>query len=428
MVNVNFQQFGSDFNLRLRLYKDGEVRYVCVNKLLRGQFKKRQWNQKRQCFTNKAPLSQENNKILEEFRKPYDDLAKDWEGSLSAFMLAVKPKEANEEEEDKSKLRWLLSRVVVEKKLEKHKDGSMKGTYSAYEKTIKRIKEFFAANHQDYNKILVSDMTADLINDILDFLEGERGDGCKYYVSVSLKAALNWADKMGYYDSRLMKGVRWAKKNKESVHKYQTLTKAQCKAFIELKKSDLPVNPRNMRYAWKAQLYHDFCIFILYTCQSPCDAVCLKYDDIQVINGVEHFVFKRRKIAGKQTTDCSVPINPVMKEIMKRWKRKSKDGYIFPVRTDDKVNRYRDTNQDINKFVQRCNVWLKKVGPLIGCPFDLHNYVFRHTGITHYISTGVPIIYVANLAGTSVKNCEQIYYNNQGDVSSRDMVLGAVDF
>jgi hypothetical protein len=97
MVNVNFQQFGSDFNLRLRLYKDGEVRYVCVNKLLRGQFKKRQWNQKRQCFTNKAPLSQENNKILEEFRKPYDDLAKEWEGSLSAFMLAVKPKEAKEE-------------------------------------------------------------------------------------------------------------------------------------------------------------------------------------------------------------------------------------------------------------------------------------------------------------------------------------------
>ena len=65
---------------------------------------------------------------------------------------------------------------------------------------------------------------------------------------------------------------------------------------------------------------------------------------------------------------------------------------------------------------------------MIGVPFQLHNYVFRHTGITHYISTGVPIIYVANLAGTSVKNCEAIYYNNQGDTSSRDMVLAATEF
>ena len=157
-------------------------------------------------------------------------------------------------------------------------------------------------------------------------------------------------------------------------------------------------------------------------------ALCLKYDDIQTLNGVDHFVFKRRKIAGKQSTDCSVPINPRMREIMKRWKRKSKDGYIFPVRTDARVAHYKDSNQDINKFVQRVNVWLKKVGPMIGVSFPLHNYVFRHTGITHYISKGIPVIYVANLAGTSVKNCEAIYYNNQGDVTSRDMVLNATDF
>jgi integrase len=370
-------------------------------------------------------MYEENNRILEEIRKPYDLLARNWEGSVTGLMLAARPKE---NEERKDTLNWLMSRMIVEKKMEKHKDGSMKGTYAIYEKTVKRMKEYFTRLHQNYYDILLADLTVDLVNDMFEDMEANGNAGRSNYVSQCLKAALNWGDKMGMFDMTRLKGVRWPKKNKESAHKYQTLTNEQCKRFIELKKSDLPTNPRNVNYTWRSQLYHDFCVFILFTCQSPCDAICLRYDDIQTINGVDHFVFKRRKIAGKQSTDCSVPINPIMKEIMKRWKKKSRDGYIFPIRNDEKTSRYKNTNQDINKFVQRSNLWLKKIGPIIGCPFNLHNYVFRHTGITHYISKGVPIIYVANLAGTSVKNCESIYYNNQGDVTSRDMVLGAVDF
>ncbi len=425
MVSVSFQHYGSTFGLRLRLYKDGEVRYVSVTKLLRGSFTKRQWNQKRQCFIGNAPLKDENNKILEDFRRPYDDLAKDWEGSLSGFLVAVKPKESSQRE---STLQWLVGRMIEEKKTEKHKDGSMKCTYEMYEKTERRLIEYYVAMHQNYEDIQVTDMTTDTVNDILDFIDGMRGPGSRYYVSMSLHAIFNWGDKMGYFDIGKLKGVRWSKKNKESVHKYQTLTNQQCNDFVNLSKSQLPVNPRNPQYAWKAQLYHDFCVFILYTCQSPCDALCLKYEDIQNINGVDHFVFKRRKIAGKQSTACSVPINDKMREIMKRWKRKSKDGYIFPVRNNSTIKRNAHNNNDIDKFIQRVNLWLKKVGPIIGVQFPLHNYVFRHTGITHYISKGVPIIYVANLAGTSVKNCESIYYNNQGDVTSRNMVLNALSF
>lgn len=425
MVSVNFQPYGKGFNLRLRLYKDGETRYVAVTKYLRGSFTRRQWNQKKQCFIPSAPMSEENNRILEEIRRPYDEMGRDWSGSVTGLMIAVRPKD---EQECDGTLSWLMSRMIVEKKMEKHRDGSMKGTYTAYEKTVKRIREYFASIHQDYHDILLEDITPDLVNDMLESLESSRCEGCKYYVSLCLRAAINWGDKMGLIDASRLKGIKWPRKNRESAHKYQTLTSEQCKRFVDLKKSELPYNPRNPKFRWRSQLYHDFCVFILYTCQSPCDAVCLRYDDIQTINGVDHFVFKRRKIAGKQTTDCSVPINAKMREIMDRWKKKSKDGYIFPVRSNDRVLHYKDSNHDINKFVQRTNVWLKNVGPIIGCPFELHNYVFRHTGITHYISRGVPIIYVANLAGTSVKNCEDIYYNNQGDTSSRDMVLGATDF
>lgn len=426
MVNVNYQFYGKSFALRLRLYKNGEVRYISVTRHLRGQLRKRHWNQKRQCFTPSAPMSEDNNRIIEEFRKPYDEIARTWEGSISGLITAIGSRSSRQVPD--GTLKWLFEMVIGEKMRERHPDGSMKCTYESYQKTERRIREYYRAIHQRYESIMLADLTPESVNAMLDHVEGERGAGSRFYVSSTLHSALNFADRMGWFDIKSMKGVRWSKKNRETAHKYRTLTRDQCNAFISMKPSELPTNPRSPQYAWKARLYHDFCTFILYTCQSPCDALCLKYSDIQRINGVDHFVFKRRKIAGKQSTDCSVPINTRMREIMDRWRKRSKDGYIFPVRNNSTIKRNASDNNDLDKFTQRVNVWLKKVGSIIGTSFPLHTYVFRHTGITHYISTGVPIIYVANLAGTSVKNCEAIYYNNQGDTSSRDMVLGAVDF
>lgn len=67
MVSINYQTYGKGFNLRLRLYQDGVTKYVNVNKLLTGNILKRQWNQKKQCFTASAPYSEENNKVLQDF-------------------------------------------------------------------------------------------------------------------------------------------------------------------------------------------------------------------------------------------------------------------------------------------------------------------------------------------------------------------------
>lgn len=61
MITTNYQTYGtSGFNLRLRIYQDGETRYVNVNKLLQGQLYKRHWNPKKQLFIPSAPFSKEN--------------------------------------------------------------------------------------------------------------------------------------------------------------------------------------------------------------------------------------------------------------------------------------------------------------------------------------------------------------------------------
>ena len=113
---------------------------------------------------------------------------------------------------------------------------------------------------------------------------------------------------------------------------------------------------------------------------------------------------------------------------MKRWKPYSKDGYIFPIRSKERIAASVINNGDIKHFISGINTWLKKVTAIIDCPFPLHTYVFRHTGITHYISKGISVAYVANLAGTSIPNIEKIYYNNRGDVASRNKVLNAISF
>ena len=72
MITTNYQSYGmSGFNLRLRVYQDGETRYVNVNKLLQGQLLKRHWNQKKQLFIASAPFSKENNEALVQFKRKY---------------------------------------------------------------------------------------------------------------------------------------------------------------------------------------------------------------------------------------------------------------------------------------------------------------------------------------------------------------------
>lgn len=421
MISINYQTYGNrGLQLRLRFYLDGQTKFINVTKLLKGNLMKRHWNMKKKCFYSSAPNADENNRTLDDFKRPYDEKAKTWIGTLDGFMLSFDRSEEMCKDEVK-RLSWVFQYFISEmKRNSRNPDGTISGGYEPYEKLIKRLGEYCNAKHINFDSLTLTDITPQFVNIFLEWITN-RGRGRCLYASQTLRALLNKCDKMGWFDIKSVKRCNWFRKEGKSSKKYHTLTNDQCKRFIELRKDELPKGKRT-------ELYRDFCIFILYTCQSVCDAVALQYKDIQTINGVDHFVFKRRKIANKQSVDCSVPINHVMRDIMKRWKPYSKDGYVFPIRSKERMAASNINNGDIKHFISKINNWLKKVTDIIDCPFPLHTYVFRHTGITHYISKGIPVLYVANLAGTSVSNCESIYYNNQGDTTSRDKVLNAVEF
>lgn len=418
MVQINYQTYGKGFNLRLRFYKDGETRFINVNKMLQGNLQKKHWNIKMKCFYNSAPNSAENNDVLMRFAKPYREHAKTWNGSLGGFMASFE-KEAESNLEAKNRtLIGAISLLIEEMKVEnRHEDGTLRGGFEDYEKLQRRLEEYCNDRHMKPESLLIDDMTQGTVNSILTWAKN-RGKGKCYYVSSALRATLNRLSKKGEYDFSQAQNCEWFKKGRISEHKYITLSDDQRRRFFRMPVNELPKSKN-------AELFRDFCIFIFYTCQSACDAISLRYDDIRSIDGHDYFVFKRRKIESKQSKECTVPINNTMKRIMKKYKSRSQDGYIFPIRSVARIKANKVNNGDIKHFLNRLNTWLKELTETLSLDFDLHTYVFRHSGITYYVSKQISTAYISDLAGTSISNIEQIYYNSRGDIRNRDIVLMA---
>lgn len=418
MITINYQTFGNKgFQLRLRLYQDGETKFINVTKLLKGAIQKRHWNQKKQLFIPSCPFSDENNSILVQFRQRYDEMAIGWTGSVYGMVTAME--EANDDRKRGLTVSEFIQHISDEIGKRRHADGTQKGTFECYDKLNRRLAEYCKIKKISYDKLLITDITASFVDSLLSWIINVRKKVGLGYVSKMLHAVIMKADKAGHLNANDFKNCNWYKKPRGSSQKANTLTEEQCRIFASMNLDEISQSPLN-------ELYRDFCLFILCTGQSVCDAVALRYSDIKQINGICHFVFNRRKIAEKQAVPCCVPINADLERIMQRWRLSSKDGYIFPIRNKEKIQNQVTNNGDIKHFIGKLNLWLKKVGVALGCSFPLHTYTFRHTAITRYISKGVPVIYVANMMGTSVENCEKIYYNNQGDIVSRNKVLTAM--
>ena len=417
MITTNYQVYGtSGFNLRLRVYQNGETRYVNVNKLLQGQLSKRHWNQKKQMFTPSAPFSVENNEALVQFKRKYDERAVNWTGNLFNFIKSFESVKTI----DKPLISVLFNEFIEEIRKRKHADGTRKGTFRKFIITLNRLKDFCKYNKTKWDSMLIDDCTTEFVNALFEWVEDKREGKGLVNISKDLHAFLAYAEKKDMFDLSKLKHVQWHNTLPASVHKYNTLTPAQCNKLMNLKDGELPKNKRKI-------LFKELCIFLLFTGQSLCDALFLKCSNIETIDGVKHFIFKRRKISDKQSVPCAIPINPIMQKIMDKWKKQTQDDYIFPMchkRPEAHINFY----DEIQYFAKIFNLWLKELGVILGCDFPLHTYTFRHTAITNYISKGLPVIYVANMMGTSVSNCEKIYYNNQGDAKSRDKVLGLTSF
>ena len=128
------------FQLRLRLYQDGETKFINVTKMLKGAIQKKHWNQKKQLFIPSCPFSDENNAILVQFRQKFDEMAINWTGSVFGMIAAMET--ATEPVRKALTVSEFIQYVVDQLNKNKHADGSGKGSFENYLKCDKRLQEF----------------------------------------------------------------------------------------------------------------------------------------------------------------------------------------------------------------------------------------------------------------------------------------------
>ena len=174
----------------------------------------------------------------------------------------------------------------------------------------------------------------------------------------------------------------------------------------------------------KVELMHDFCVFMFHTFMAPCDVVKLKAKEISSDGECN----TKRK---KTHTHITVPINPVAKKIIQKYKGMSKYGYVFPIKDDerDRLSKTRDICS--KKFISQVNKWLKVVAKAMDMDERFYAYMFRHTSITFALDSNLPISYVAQVAGTSIEMIHKHYYNGKNKENSSKLAkafMGAMEF
>jgi integrase len=193
------------------------------------------------------------------------------------------------------------------------------------------------------------------------------------------------------------------------------LTQGQLKAFLNLDFSAFPTYKTG-----HVELYYNFCVFMFHSFLAPCDVLKLKYKDITNRNTL----ILRRKKTHKQV---EIPLSQIMANIVDRYRGQTKNDYVFPIMDDEKEKKCVTKDYILKNFRSNLNIWLKLVGKELGLDYKLYAYVFRHTAITVALDNGLPIAYIAAVAGTSIEMIQKHYYNGDNQQNQQRLQMAFME-
>lgn len=360
------------------------------------------WDKDKERFTRAAVNAKANNDALAAFKAKYElVLLSNPNISLVEIATYYDPKKSPDEY-DPSKLKDVpddsfakFVEKIVER--EKVKSGCNFENYAKFLKKARKIVPKF-----DY--ITFSQIDYDKCVEIAGYFAKHKGymHSMKTFRNAMGKAA---KDRSTGFSIDQISGFQYRDYNPEKDvvkdHTPDVLTPEQVKLFSELN-LDL-VTPEFVNRQ-KVRLYYDFSMFMLHSMMSPCDVMKLRLSNV-----TKNHTLKTKR---KKTHDfVEVPITPVLDEIITRYSGKSNSGYILPIVDDYKDAKSCVRDYSIKTFRTHLNVWLKSIGRELRIGFPLYAYVFRHTAITIAIDNGLPVPYVAAVAGTSIEIIQKHYYN-----------------
>lgn len=404
--------------LVLRISENKSRCYKRVGHLLKGNPNlEKHWIKDKERFSSYAVSYADNNKILEEFKDIYWKLIQehpelnvkqiaDYFKTKEAY-CSIKPSELNESlsvNDYRNSVEKFLETVIVR---ERAKQGC---NFEQYYKLLLRCR----SDLPGFSSMAFSTIDFNTMVSIA-FIFAKR-KGYKRIAKV-FRALLGRAHKdrdvmfnisqIGTFCFNEYDPDRYVVSDKHP----DVLTDEQLRKFLNMDLEYISPTYSNRK---KVELYHDFCVFMLHTFFAPCDVIKTKLRDITKNNTLR---IKRKKT--HRTVE--VPITPIVRSIIDKYKGQSKDGYIFPIMNDEDEKRHITKDYTYKKFRERLNIWLKEVGKELDTGFDLYSYVFRHTAITIAVNNGLPLSYISNAAGTSVEMIQKHYYNGES-IHNREML------
>lgn len=148
----------------------------------------------------------------------------------------------------------------------------------------------------------------------------------------------------------------------------------------------------------------DIFIFSCYTGLAYIDIKELKKEHIQTSFDGNQWIMTHRHKTG---TPVNVPLLAIPQELIKKYEGQAKDGLLFPVLSNQKMNAY-----------------LKEIAVVCGIEKNITFHLARHTfATTVTLSHGVPIESVSKMLGHTNIQTTQIYARITNQKISRDIQL-----
>lgn len=204
--------------------------------------------------------------------------------------------------------------------------------------------------------------------------------------------------------------------------KGSSLTHEQYAQFVNM---DVKTLPKSGLLSFELmEMYKDFCIFLYETKMRPVDVTRAHTDNIVKIDGKYFYRYTPEKKKNNKATSkvkiTPAPLSDKALSIIKKYKGKSSQGYIFPFSMNeynwDMINAksWNKWNTRKARTQELINKWLReKVAKALNWDIVPHLYTFRHTTLTHAVmAEGANYMRIALDAATSVEMLEQHYVSN----------------
>lgn len=390
-------------SLVLRISEGKERYYRKVHSLLVGNPDIKYWDENKERFTYRSTNYIENNAQLERFKGIYKKLITSYP-ELTVRQIASFYKAGNGHQRTvevasfqkpyKNSVEEYL-KVVIER--EKSKPGS---NFMFYKKLLQRCQKTIP----DFSSITFQSIDFDFclrMAQIFVKYKNYRG------ISKGFRALLGKADmdQNVQFSLKQIGGFKFQHYNPdkymEGISIPNILNEQKLRMFLNM---DINVITPAYRNRKEVELYYDFCKFMFYTFLAPCDVIKLEYRNIS----------KRNTLTLRRKKTCKlveIPILPSMSALIDKYKNKSNSKYIFPILSRESTKEYKTKDYFSTRFRENLNKWLKALGDDLELDFNLHAYVFRHTAISTAVNGGLPLAYVAMLAGVKPETIHRYYYH-----------------